>query len=301
MKQTLLAFLMAGSVLFRLPALANSIDVGPESDEIIIQGWVRGFGSMGSTDSKGDFAAYDSTTWGAVVGVDKHFGNLLIGIAGGYASTDIGDSYDVDINTYFGSLYSTYGGERVYVDLALTYGQSTTKEALIGTSEYDSDLIGLYVGAGMPFEIREKVAIVPEVSLHSSYYEQDSSTAYGSWGSTTAAAADSSSFLGSAGFNASTVHHLDWLDRALAFLPELRFHWIHEFNADQNDFQYVVNGVGFLPFAVRSRDEDIARVGLGVEIWSWKRPNLRFELDYDALISKTYNEQILSGKMTAHF
>lgn len=276
---------------------------GPDEKEKTIQGWIRVYGAKGSADSKGDFSSYDSGTWGTVIGIDKSFKNILIGLAGGYAGSDIDGVYHADIDAYHGSLYSTYDGEQVFVDLALTYGQSDTKETIEGSdsSSYDADFMSLYVGTGMTFEFKETVAITPEASLLATYYKQDDFTRSGPWGSAVADTYDTSSYLTSLGVNLSTIHQLDWLSSGLAFLPELRLHWLHELNADQDDFQYNVNGAGFLPFAVRSRDENMGRFGIGFDMWSWKHQHIKLELDYDALLSDSYKEQIISGKITVKF
>ncbi|QBG47518.1 autotransporter outer membrane beta-barrel domain-containing protein [Verrucomicrobia bacterium S94] len=276
---------------------------GPDSDEKTMQGWVRAYGSKGSTDSKGEFSDYDSDTWGMVIGVDKSFGNLLIGLAGGHAQSDIEGSYDADVDSYYGSLYSTYGGERVFLDLALTYGQADTTETLSGgdSTSFDSDFFSFYAGVGITYDVHEIMSITPEASFLGTYYEQDGFDRSGSWGTAVAKEYDTASYLTSLGVNLSTIHQLDWISKNIAFLPELRLHWLHELNADQDDFQYNVNGVGFLPFAVRSRDEDFGRIGLGFDVWSWNHENAKLEFDYDGLFSDTYNEQIVSGKLTVRF
>lgn len=274
---------------------------GPDgSSEKTMQGWIRAYGAKGSADKSGNFAEYDSGTWGTVIGIDKSFGNILVGLAGGMSKTDIDGAYSADIDNYHGSIYSTYGGEQVFIDVALTYGQGDIDEtSATGTSSYDSDFMSAYLGGGMRFEIKEKAALTPEASLLATVYQQDGFDRSGSWGFASAQDYESSSYLSSLGFSLSTIHQLDW--KSLAFLPEVRLHWLHEWNADQDSFMYNVNGIGFLPFAVRSRDEDTARFGLGLDMWSWKNENIKLELDYDGLISDTYKENIVSGKVTVKF
>ena len=102
---------------------------GPQNEldtEKTMQGWVRTYGGNGSKDATDKFAEYDTTSWGTVIGLDKSFGKLLVGLAGGYARTDLdaGTAYDANVDTYHGSVYSTFGGESLFVDFALTYGWS---------------------------------------------------------------------------------------------------------------------------------------------------------------------------------
>ncbi len=267
------------------------------------QGWIRAYGGSGDRDADGHFSEYDSTSFGTVIGIDKSFGNLLVGLAGGYARTDLdSDAYNADINTYHGSIYSTYGGESFFVDLALTYGRATTDEEN-DTSEasFDSSLYSAYIGAGYAFDIGEKISITPEVSLlMSSYSQEEYSRTIAVLGNGTVEDYDTSSFLGSIGVNLATQHQLDWLSRGIAFIPEVRVHYLHEFDADPDDFSYAIGGTTS-PFSVRSRDEHLFRFGFGFDMWSWKHVNTKFEIDYDLLASDTYVEQIVSGKATWRF
>lgn len=282
---------------------------GPQNgieEEKTMQGWVRFYGGKGSRDKSGNFAEYDTTAWGSVIGVDKSFGNLLIGLAGGYAHTDLDAdaSYQAKINTYHGSLYSTFGGESLFIDMALTLGWTTTEEEsnlLTQEGEFDSQLYSLYLGAGYAFDLGEKLSLTPEASLLASFYDQeeyDRSIVGGALG--TVGAYDTSSYLGSLGVNLATQHQIDWLNRGIAYIPEVRAHYIHEFNADPDDFNYTIGGNPGV-FAVRPRDESLFRLGIGFDLWSWKVQSAKFEIDYDALLSDTYREHIVSGKATFRF
>ncbi|MDZ8119804.1 autotransporter domain-containing protein [Pontiella agarivorans] len=273
-------------------------------EEKTMQGWVRVYGSKGNRDAENNFVEYDSTAWGTVIGVDKSFGNLLAGVAGGYGRTDIdaGTAYQSDIETYHGSIYSTYGGESLFIDLALTYGWGTTEEQsdIVNKGEFDYQTYSLYAGAGYAFDLGGKIALTPEASLLASFYDQDEFSRTSILGDATVKEYDTSSYLGSIGVNLATQHQIDWLNRGIAYIPEVRAHYIHEFNADPDDFTYVIGGTA-APFAVRPRDENIFRVGFGLDMWSWKYMNSKFEIDYDALFSDTYWEHIVSGKVTWRF
>ena len=276
---------------------------GPETeDENSLQGWVRAYGSFGDKDKTDNYAAYDSTSWGSVIGIDKSFGNLLIGVAGGFGRTDLdaGSTYDADIETYHGSIYSTIGGENIFVDLAATYGMSNTEAENDSTSDdFDSDIMSFYAGAGMSFDVKEKLSITPEASFLISYYEQEEYVRTGMLGGTVDEY-DTTSYLSSLGVNVSTLHQLDWFNRGLALIPEVRAHWLHDFDADPEDFTYIFQGTAYNS-AVRPRDEDIFRLGVGFDVWSWKYQSTKFEVDYDGMFSDTYREHVFSGKITVKF
>lgn len=277
---------------------------GPQTqeDESSMEGWVRAYGSFGNKDKTSQFSAYDSSTVGSVIGVDRSFGKLLVGIAGGYASTDLdATAYQADVDTYHGSIYSTVGGESIYVDLALTIGVSDTEAKNAATTdEFDSSFMSLYAGFGKSFEVMEKISITPEASILLSHYEQEEYSRVGLLDGAMVDDYDTDSCQSSLGVNVATVHQLDWLSQGLAVIPEIRAHWLHVFEADPDDFTYNVGGAAYT-FGVRPRDEESFRLGVGFDVWSWKYQRTKFEIDYDGLFSDTYREHIFSGKVTFQF
>jgi len=276
---------------------------GPAAEERSMQGWIRAYGAFGSRDRQDHFTDYDSTVFGSVIGIDKSFGNILIGLAGGLGATDIdaSDTYKADVKTYHGSVYSTLGGESAFVDLALTYGAMNTEtKNVITEDEFDSYTVSGYIGAGKSFKAADSVKVTPEASLLVTYYEQEE---YNRAGLTqkTIQEYDEWSYLGAVGVNVASQHQIDWLNRGLAMIPEIRAHWLHEFNSDLDDFSYIIDGGGTATFGVRPRDEDLLKLGLGFDIWNWKYQSTKFEVDYDGLFSFDYSEHILSGKITCSF
>jgi outer membrane autotransporter protein len=290
------------------PQFSNSPEgvAGPEVQESgELQGWIRVYGGSGTQDASGNFAEYDITSWGTVIGVDKNFSNLLVGLAGGYARDDIdeGSAYDANINTYYGSVYATYGGESAFIDLALTYGINDTEESnqtLGMNGSFDSSLFSAYLGGGYRFNVGEKVAITPEASILGSYYNQEEYDRSSILGTGTIGEYDTTSILGSIGLNIASQHQIDWLNRGIAFIPEVRAFYIHEFDADPDDFTYILGGTA-TQFAIRPREENQFRVGFGLDMWSWRWQKTKLELDYDALMSDSYFEQLVSGKVTVQF
>jgi hypothetical protein len=280
---------------------------GPATDKNSgLQGWIRSYGSFADHDSDDGFTQYDNNSWGTVIGIDQCFGNLLIGLAGGYTKThlDGGSTYDSDMNTYYGSIYSTFGGESAFIDLALTYGQGDADdENDLTYGDFDTEVFSAYIGAGKVFNITEKIALTPEASFLASYYDQDGYTRKSKIISTLDTQIDSYdqwSQLSSIGITLATTHQIDWANRGLAIIPEVRAHWLHEFNSDLDDGKLSIGG-NSSPLLVRSREEDIYRLGFGFDVWSWKYQNSKFEVDYDGLIADDYTENVISGKVTFQF
>lgn len=277
---------------------------GPKAEkQQTIQGWIRAYGSSGYHDADGSFSEYDSAYRGAILGIDKNFGDLLIGLAGNLASTELdAQDFAADMDTYSGSLFSTYGKDALFIDAALTYGliRADEQDAAGSTvGNFNADLYSLYLGTGYAFDLGERIALTPAASLLASYYDQDkydrSGTSPG-----TVSAYDTSSYLASLGISLSTQHQIDWLKYGLAYIPEVRTHYIHEFNAESDTATFTATGSS-ASYPFRAREDHLFRVGFGIDLWSWKYEKSKLELDYDALLSDHYSEHIFSGKITYRF
>jgi outer membrane autotransporter protein len=273
---------------------------GPDQGNTL-SGWIRGYGSVGEADQNGYFDAYDASTWGTVIGIDKSFGNILIGLAGGYGFSSIEGAYKAETDMTHGTIYSTFGGDAVFVDMGLTYGQGSTKESGIHNGKFDSDMLSFYIGGGKVYNLKNRLLITPEASMLASFYQQDGFERSGVWGTAKADSFDSNSYLLSLGVNLTPASESTLFNTAIGYQPEVRLHWLHELEADNGDFMYSVNGSGFQPLSVRPRDENTVRVGFGLDMWSWKYEKAKLELDYDGLFSDTYTEHIVSGKASYEF
>ena len=89
-------------------------------------------------------------------------------------------------------------------------------------------------------------------------------------------------------------------------IPEFRLHFLREMNANINDeISYIVTdsdpsfSQGTL--SVRPRDENLFKIGIGLNFWSWYTKNTRLELDYDLTTGDTYREHLISGKVGIKF
>lgn len=277
---------------------------GPDSTEQddLMQGWIRIYGAFSEQDAEGELPDYESDVVGTVVGIDRRFGNLLLGIAGGFASgtIDAGDTYDGEIDTYHGSLYSSIGSDKSYMDLALTIGISDTEVGNVATDDkFNSYSWAGYIGAGRSMELSENIKFTPEASFLLSYYDQEEYEREGI-NAKTLYEYDEWSYLSSIGANVALANELSFMYN-IAFIPELRVHWLHEFNTDLDKFSYTSQANGRQSFAVRSREEDLLKVGVGLDIWSWKKQNTKFEVDYDGVYGDGYSQHTASGKVTIQF
>ncbi len=276
---------------------------GPTSDKGM-QGWIRAYAITGDRGVDGTFSKSESSAFGTIVGVDKSFGNLLIGLSGGYGSSDIeGEStYETDTDIYHGSIYSTVAGETTFLDLSLTYAQMETEELGLRSGSFDAMNLSGYLGAGKVFKLSDRLTITPEASMLASLYDQEAYTGTSIFGQMAVAAYDEMSYLGSIGASFSTMQSIEVLNQGIAYSPELRLHWQHEFNSEVDNGSYTVAGAtGPQPLYVRAREEDFLRVGLGIDMWHWRYQNTKFEFDYDGLFSDDSDQHTISGKIAVQF
>jgi len=266
--------------------------------------WIRTYGQTGERDAEDNFSKYDVSAVGYAVGIDKCFNKGLIGLAGGYGSSDLdGKGYDADVKLYHGSLYATVGGERTFLDVALTYGHSTTKsQTLLLKNDYDADLYSGYIGAGRSFYIGDTLAVIPEIAFQAAYYDQDAFEQKSPTGAPTGQieAYDEWSYMSIAGISLAYLQEINLFEQDAAVLPEIRFKWYHEFNDELNDYTYVIGGVEN-EFAVRRRDEDLLDIGIGVEMWKWDNVQTKLQIDYDYITGDTYKAHTFNLKLSHEF
>ena len=113
----------------------------------------------------------------------------------------------------------------------------------------------------------------------------------------------STSKLLTAGVNIATQYQIDWFNLGLAMIPEFRLHWLHEMNSNESDvINYTLSDGSYSSsLNLRSRDENLLKVGVGLNVWSWFSKNTRLEIDYDLTTSDNYKEHLISGKIGIKF
>ena len=267
-------------------------------------GWMKGYGSDITKDPDSDFTGYDANIAGAVIGIEKAFGNSLIGVAGGTARTDIetDDSGSSDADTYFGSIYGSCGSDTCYIDTSLSYGHSRVeaKRTLLPTiaeAEYDAHNIAGYIGGGREYRINDKLAITPEAGAQISYYHQESFTETGGpLGSNLYDSYNYWSYKSIVGAN--TTMDLP-LGESLNFQPSLHLQWRHEFNSDPDKLSYTTQGVTDLEAAIQSPEKDMLVIGGGLTTTVKDRVNI--DLRIDQQLADGWESTTYSGSLKFHF
>ncbi|MDF7800492.1 autotransporter domain-containing protein [Pontiellaceae bacterium B1224] len=273
--------------------------------------WAKFYGQFYSRGQDGLNPEYDADIHGGVVGMDKSFGNLLVGISGGMGNYSITADSDADqgIDAYQGSLYATYGKGHAYIDAGLAYGmnqvQSQTAYPFILDGEFDAQLISGYLGGGWGFGVPTiGTLLTPVAAVRYTLYQQDPYTET----STTAVPRsfdefDADSFSGSIGLNAASLNNISL--STFAFKLEGRAHWIREFNPQPGDLSYqLVGGNSSYLIAYPYLDEDTIQLGFGFIFFNnMKRSqkNVLLRLDFDELFGEDFNSHNLSAKVIYAF
>jgi outer membrane autotransporter protein len=175
--------------------------------------------------------------------------------------------------------------------------------------KYTANTFGMFLGGGYGLDVGKSFLFTPEASLLLTYYDRGSYTetsmsaddypdkywdSYDQW-----------SYLSSLGATFSAFRQIDSLSLKMGFQPELRVHWLHEFNADMDNDSYVMaskSGTGTpIDVLLQAREEDLVKVGGGVRFSKWDSDTLSFGLDLDALFGSDYEAYVLSGRLMHRF
>ncbi len=284
---------------------------GPERNNQL-RGWAKYYGQYVTRDEEQLVPSYDTTLHGGVVGIDTSLGNLLVGISGGsgrYRISYDGSSAKSDTEAYHGNVYGTYGMERGYVDFGAAYGQNKvetrTADPFRLNGEFDAEIAGAYLGGG--YDLIDSFGgtiFTPEAAIHYTTYEQDGYTEEG-----TAAvprvidAFDADSLLSSLGMNVSMLN--EDTKRSFGYKADLRLHWLHEFNADPSNMNFMLQGgANRYAIAYPALDEDIYRVGIGATFFNTLKhqpQNVLLRIDFDELFGEGFNSHNLSAKVIYAF
>lgn len=286
-------------------SLPNGVS-GPTTKEHS-EGWLKSYNVRGDYEASSEFSSHNLDGHGTLIGLDKYFNNILIGFAAGNAKSKsyVDNVYASNTDILNGSIYSTIGGRKKYIDLAFSYGDAKTDvndSFDVSSYKVNSSIKSCYVGYGYSLSSDKGLQLTPEISFLYSKYDQDEYTRPGITSKNIEEYSSTSKLL-STGVNIATQYQIDWFNLGLAMIPEFRIHWLHEMNNNEsntinftsvnNDYSGTLN--------VRNRSENLLKVGMGLNIWSWYSKNTRLELDYDLTSSDDYKEHLISGKIGIKF
>jgi len=205
----------------------------------LLRTWFAGSGIYGDVDGNSNESAFDYTIWGGSLGADVQLAeHWVLGLAGGYANTDIDFSSrpgEGELDTYQGAFYAGYvdprfhlgvSGRYAYNDMdgkrEIAYGLNRTAKA-----DLDGNDFGARFESGLNLVNIGGFILQPTAAVDYTRLDQDGYTENGA-GSLNLAIEDDD--LDSLVLGVGMRVHGTWkVDGNLSIVPELRGRWLHEF------------------------------------------------------------------------
>ena len=279
------------------------------------QTWGRAYVADLDQESTDGFAGYDASVHGGVLGLDRRFDNAVVGVAGGLSKTRVtgADGHSGEANSLQSTVYASYFTDRLYLNAHVSFASSDVETDGVSSfgyhSEYDANSLSFFVGAGMAYKgFNDAVMITPEVSLLSSKYSRDGYTSSSSMSQTLGFedmvfdSYDQWSYQSELGVAFSSMKLIESARLQMAFQPEFRVHWVHEFEPDPEAEGYQFTGSNQTLYAqLQSREENLIRMGGGVRCWNWNSQTTEFGLNLDHLKGDAYTEWMFSGHFVHRF
>ena len=103
------------------------------------------------------------------------------------------------------------------------------------------------------------------------------------------------------GATLSIERRIESLDFDLEFAPELRVHWLHEFNTDPDAETYTLANAGTYGATLLAREEDLLKAGVGIRVSKFDATDIEFRVDADGTFGKDYKDYTLGGKVIRRF
>lgn len=288
---------------------ADKIEL-PETYQV----WGRGYGSRIEQKATVGHVGYDADIAGAMLGIDKRSDNILVGVGAGFARTTLNGNSgnDADADTGHAVAYFSANSDKLYVDAHVNYAFSSVDtegiRALGYEGEFDANTIGLYLGAGLGLAMfNDAIVLTPEASILSTFYGRESYTETSSLGFADKdwESYDEWSHLSSVGATLSLIRHIEYFNVEMEFQPELRAHWLHEFNEEMDEETYAMAGVPGgaqdILVSLQAREEDLVKVGAGLRFSKWDSDITEFGVDLDGVFGDDYTAYVLSGKIMHRF
>ena len=231
--------------------------------------WGKAYYSDLAQDAVDGFAGYEAQVIGGIAGMDRKLDHGVLGWAAGYADTTILGNFDqnADVDTLHGTIYYTAATQRAYLDASMSYAYSlveTIGPAGAGgyTADYTASNLSFALGAGVGFTaFNDRVQVTPEFLFLSTLYDQE---AYTETSAVTGmpdkqfSAYDDWSHKVELGATFSLMQILESTSMNIAIQPELRLHWLHEFNPNLADQSYLFDGRSIFSGVAGARGKSIA-------------------------------------------
>jgi uncharacterized protein with beta-barrel porin domain len=199
--------------------------------------WLKGFGYFGNQEARGALTEYDSRIVGTMLAYDVPLGlNTRAGLGFGYAQSTIdGKTYDAetDFDTYQATAYIGHERGPWFVHGSASFGWNEYSDMRhiefpgidrIASADYNGQDYTAFARTGYHFPV-QKFTITPLASLQYSRVNIEGYTETGAGDANLVVESQHYDFLES-GLGAKVER--DFSFRNWAFVPEVRFEWLHE-------------------------------------------------------------------------
>jgi autotransporter-associated beta strand protein len=302
----ILGVAMLGVGSMGAPSVGTTANADP-----LFRTWIDGSGIYGDVDGNSNESAFDYTIWGGSLGADLRLAeHWVLGLAGGYANTELGFSSrpgEGDIDTFQGALYAGYVDPRFHVGVSGRYAYNDMdgkREIGFGlnrtaSADPDGDDYGARVESGLNLLDIGGVVLQPTVSLDYNRLTQDDVTESGA-GSLNLAIEDND--LDSLALGVGMRVHGHWkIAEDLWIVPELHGRWLHEFlDTDRLIEAQLVGGpVGGSAFQIQGVElpRDSGSVGVAWSVIT--RSAWSITGSYDAILNEDLVQHV--GSITLSF
>lgn len=284
----------------------NGISTGDDWKDMAL--WAKGFGNFSEQDERSGIQGFDAWTAGAAIGFDEMFNeNLRLGIAGGYAFSNV-DSEDVnnaetDIDSIQGTIYGSHTQGPWYIDAAFSFAYNmydATRDIVFGTvnrkadADFDGQQYITYVGGG--YEIQhEGWEITPMASLQWTHLNLEDYTETGA-NSLNLIVEEQDYDVLQSGLGAKIAYPMQ-VDSGV-FTPAISAKWLYDFIGDEVQTTSTFTGGG-ASFTTQGYDPAQHSFDLGVELKLATKGNWTFLANYDLELKEDFTGH--NGVVTARF
>jgi len=286
----------------RRPAPAPEGAAGPYNRDEDPRGWIRPYGSWAERSAQGGYPGYDHNIYGTLAGIDWIRGDVLIGLAGGYARSVINqdDGSFSEARTGYGVGYVSVGTEDWFGDINVAVGRSDIEDrsrTVFGNrADYNATDFAVYLGGGKElWSSCGRFCLTPEASvLMSDYYQQ----AYVEEGMLPkeVSSYDRVSIVSGLGATVAMQQEYD----TLILRPEARLRWLHEFNNDSESMDYsLAGGTAMHRLGMADAEEDVIETGAGLTCQF--DDQLSLGVDVDWRFGEDYDAYGVSGRLELQF
>ncbi len=154
---------------------------GPQKEQKGFSLWMKGYSAVGSASEDGDLEGYDLSGMGSVIGIDRTFGELVLGVAAG----TFNQTMEMDASgSYSGAgthatAYASYGVEGWFFESSA----SLSSASLEFESDGDFEVVADYTATDLIFQLgtgyimrNERSSWTPGLGLVINMYNQDAVT-----------------------------------------------------------------------------------------------------------------------------